>query len=119
MGKQAIFVFTVIALVPALAAQVRADSYDLRNDGYVTPVKDQQGGTCWAHGTMAAMESNLLVTGNWFIAREYEYTSNEYTDTEFPYLSEYHLDWWKTQTRRLAPGLKCIWAGTIGLPQHI
>jgi len=94
MGKQAIFVFTVIALVPALAAQVRADSYDLRNDGYVTPVKDQQGGTCWAHGTMAAMESNLLVTGNWFIAREYEYTSNEYTDTEFPYLSEYHLDWW-------------------------
>jgi C1A family cysteine protease len=94
MGKQAIFVFAVIALVLALAAQVRGDSYDLRDDGYVTPVKNQIEGTCWAHGTIAAMESNLLVIGNWFIAREYEYTSNEYTDTEFPYLSEYHLDWW-------------------------
>src|SRR5262245_12207895 len=84
---------TCLALVFALPARTQQSptegtslpaAFDLRYLDCATPVKQQMGGTCWTHGTMAAIESNLLVTGFWkALDRENGLA-----------LSEYHLDWW-------------------------
>jgi hypothetical protein len=105
------YVLLLLALLAPLAS-AQSDlprSFDLRKSGGVTPIKSQQGGTCWAHGTMAAIESNLLVTGTW----------KKIGDGDIPAFSEYHLDWWNGFNRHRNTDLLDATKDPTGMTPHM
>jgi C1A family cysteine protease len=106
----------LLLLAPLVSAQTTTEKsgelprvYDLRKSGGITPIKAQQGGTCWAHGTMAAIESNVLVAGNWKKIGD---------GSAFPCFSEYHLDWWNGFNRHKNNDLQDATKDPTGLTVH-
>ncbi len=63
------------------------ESFDLRDVGVLTPVKDQRlTNTCWAFGSTAAVESSYLLNGSNLY--DFNYSSGISLDSELPLSSD-------------------------------
>lgn len=66
----------------SLFAEPLPESYDSRDYGYISPVKNQGAfGTCWAHAFVACAEANMIKKG-------YEANFNNYSELHLAYF--YH-----------------------------
>lgn len=64
------------------------ETYDLRNEGVVTPVKDQAyWGTCWSFGPIAAAETSILSS----LGYTYEETGLDLSERHLAYFAYDHL----------------------------
>ena len=77
------------------------ESFDLREVGVLTPVRDQRmTNTCWAFGSTAAVESSYLLNGSNLY--DFNYSSAVSIDTSLPVSQEgtvvYHFDQNDTDT---------------------
>src|SRR5262245_50668424 len=99
----------VFVLASLTGAQELPKQYDLRKVNGITPIKSQQGGTCWAHGTCAAIESNLLMKGTWKKVGD---------GSALPAISEYHLDWWNGFNRHNNRDLEDATKDPTGMTVH-
>ena len=102
--RKAVCIFVAVGLcLPAgvCRGQSAGDVSLDRQGGTVdltTECRSQCWGTCWCHGTMSAMESNLLSTGNWL------FEGSPWSAPGDVDLAEYHLDKFNGANRKGEPG---------------
>ena len=101
------------------------DKYDLRNDGYVSSIKNQFGNSCWAHAALSALESCILkATGIEYdfseiklsnLADEYLGTSGNRNGRGNIYMSMGYINSWLGTVKENSNLVQCVLKKTICL----